>query len=153
MRLWINMILLTFWTIPWQIKELYSWHDVAKRTEIVYDRAIKCSNQNLIERLPRYAYRDLCTSSEWYIVSYDSGYIVNQSKNIFCLITYLLSNFCPKIVTFFDLVLTLKIVHFWPNRHKIEENVVLYHANVQIWPQINSSRDIKWFRGKNCIIL
>ncbi|KAL8489109.1 hypothetical protein ACS0TY_024661 [Phlomoides rotata] len=37
-----------------RIKKLYSWHDVAKRTEIVYDRAIKCSNQNLVERLPRY---------------------------------------------------------------------------------------------------
>ncbi|XP_042023225.1 phosphatidylinositol N-acetylglucosaminyltransferase subunit A-like [Salvia splendens] len=37
-----------------RIKKLYSWHDVAKRTEIVYDRALKCSNQSLIDRLPRY---------------------------------------------------------------------------------------------------
>lgn len=37
-----------------RMKKLYSWHDVAKRTEIVYDRALKCSNQPLIERLPRY---------------------------------------------------------------------------------------------------
>ncbi|KAK4412740.1 Phosphatidylinositol N-acetylglucosaminyltransferase subunit A [Sesamum alatum] len=37
-----------------RMKKLYSWHDVAKRTEIVYDRAFKCSNQNLLERLPRY---------------------------------------------------------------------------------------------------
>lgn len=37
-----------------QMKKLYSWHDVAKRTEIVYNRALKCSNQSLIERLPRY---------------------------------------------------------------------------------------------------
>ncbi|KAL0453339.1 UNVERIFIED_CONTAM: Phosphatidylinositol N-acetylglucosaminyltransferase subunit A [Sesamum latifolium] len=36
------------------MKKLYSWHDVAKRTEIVYDRAFRCSNQNLLERLPRY---------------------------------------------------------------------------------------------------
>lgn len=36
------------------MKKLYSWHDVAKRTEIVYDRALKCTNQSLIERLPRY---------------------------------------------------------------------------------------------------
>ncbi|KAM2613563.1 hypothetical protein TB2_028293 [Malus domestica] len=34
-------------------RELYNWHDVAKRTEIVYDRALKCSNQNLL-RLSRY---------------------------------------------------------------------------------------------------
>ncbi|KAH6779522.1 UDP-Glycosyltransferase superfamily protein [Perilla frutescens var. hirtella] len=37
-----------------RMKKLYSWHDVAQRTEIVYDRALKCSNQPLIERLPRY---------------------------------------------------------------------------------------------------
>uniref|UniRef100_A0A5B7BV36 phosphatidylinositol N-acetylglucosaminyltransferase n=1 Tax=Davidia involucrata TaxID=16924 RepID=A0A5B7BV36_DAVIN len=37
-----------------RMKNLYSWHDVAKRTEIVYDRALKCSNQNLLERLSRY---------------------------------------------------------------------------------------------------
>ncbi|ONI01500.1 hypothetical protein PRUPE_6G143200 [Prunus persica] len=35
------------------MKELYNWHDVAKRTEIVYDRALKCSNQNLLQRLSR----------------------------------------------------------------------------------------------------
>lgn len=38
-----------------QMKELYDWHDVAKRTEIVYDRALKCPNQNLLDRLSRYA--------------------------------------------------------------------------------------------------
>lgn len=38
-----------------QMKKLYSWHDVAERTEIVYDRALKCSNQSLIDRLPRYS--------------------------------------------------------------------------------------------------
>ncbi|XP_058205330.1 phosphatidylinositol N-acetylglucosaminyltransferase subunit A isoform X2 [Rhododendron vialii] len=37
-----------------RMKKLYSWHDVAKRTEIVYDRALRCSNQNLLERLSRY---------------------------------------------------------------------------------------------------
>ncbi|XP_063941912.1 phosphatidylinositol N-acetylglucosaminyltransferase subunit A isoform X1 [Daucus carota subsp. sativus] len=37
-----------------RMKKLYSWHDVAKRTEIVYDRALKCSDQNLLERLSRY---------------------------------------------------------------------------------------------------
>ncbi|XP_016652713.1 PREDICTED: phosphatidylinositol N-acetylglucosaminyltransferase gpi3 subunit-like isoform X3 [Prunus mume] len=37
-----------------RMKELYNWHDVAKRTEIVYDRALKCSNQNLLQRLSRY---------------------------------------------------------------------------------------------------
>ncbi|KAK4840496.1 hypothetical protein QYF36_010258 [Acer negundo] len=36
------------------MKKLYNWQDVAKRTEIVYDRALKCSNQNLLERLSRY---------------------------------------------------------------------------------------------------
>ncbi|KAK7261323.1 hypothetical protein RIF29_27632 [Crotalaria pallida] len=37
-----------------RMKELYNWQDVAKRTEIVYDHALKCSNQNLLERLSRY---------------------------------------------------------------------------------------------------
>ncbi|KAK3012217.1 hypothetical protein RJ639_011533 [Escallonia herrerae] len=37
-----------------RMKNLYSWHDVAKRTEIVYDRALRCSSQNLLERLSRY---------------------------------------------------------------------------------------------------
>ncbi|KAL4654281.1 hypothetical protein ACB092_01G367100 [Castanea dentata] len=37
-----------------RMKKLYDWHDVAKRTEIVYDRALKCSNQSLLDRLSRY---------------------------------------------------------------------------------------------------
>ncbi|KAL6200785.1 hypothetical protein ACLB2K_030566 [Fragaria x ananassa] len=37
-----------------RMKELYNWHDVAKRTEIVYDRALKCSKQSLLKRLSRY---------------------------------------------------------------------------------------------------
>lgn len=37
-----------------RMKKLYSWQDVAKRTEIVYDRALKCSNRNLLERLSRF---------------------------------------------------------------------------------------------------
>ncbi|GAA0186335.1 hypothetical protein LIER_33623 [Lithospermum erythrorhizon] len=37
-----------------RMKKLYSWHDVAKRTEIVYERALRCSNQELLERLSRY---------------------------------------------------------------------------------------------------
>ncbi|XP_034688334.1 phosphatidylinositol N-acetylglucosaminyltransferase subunit A isoform X2 [Vitis riparia] len=37
-----------------RMKKLYNWHDVAKRTEIVYDRALGCSNQNLVDRLSRY---------------------------------------------------------------------------------------------------
>ncbi|GAB2285065.1 hypothetical protein Dimus_019521 [Dionaea muscipula] len=37
-----------------RMKNLYSWHDVAKRTETVYDRAMECSDQSLMERLSRY---------------------------------------------------------------------------------------------------
>ncbi|KAF3453000.1 hypothetical protein FNV43_RR03433 [Rhamnella rubrinervis] len=37
-----------------RMKELYRWHDVARRTEIVYDRALQCSNQRLVGRLSRY---------------------------------------------------------------------------------------------------
>lgn len=37
-----------------RMKKLYSWHDVAKRTEIVYDRALQSSDENLLQRLPRY---------------------------------------------------------------------------------------------------
>ncbi|GAB2251340.1 hypothetical protein Droror1_Dr00017590 [Drosera rotundifolia] len=36
------------------MKDLYSWHDVAKRTERVYDRAMGCSDQSLLGRLSRY---------------------------------------------------------------------------------------------------
>ncbi|XP_031393492.1 phosphatidylinositol N-acetylglucosaminyltransferase subunit A isoform X2 [Punica granatum] len=36
-----------------RMKKLYDWRDVARRTEIVYDRALKCSNQNLLDRLSR----------------------------------------------------------------------------------------------------
>ena len=35
------------------MKKLYSWDDVAKRTEIVYDRAMLSSNTDLLDRLPR----------------------------------------------------------------------------------------------------
>ncbi|CAL0313931.1 unnamed protein product [Lupinus luteus] len=37
-----------------RMKELYNWHDVAKRTEIVYDRAMKCPDVDLMERLSRH---------------------------------------------------------------------------------------------------
>ncbi|XP_062078297.1 phosphatidylinositol N-acetylglucosaminyltransferase subunit A isoform X3 [Humulus lupulus] len=36
-----------------RMKGLYDWHDVAKRTEIVYDRALKCTSQSLLGRLSR----------------------------------------------------------------------------------------------------
>ncbi|KAK6936079.1 Glycosyl transferase, family 1, partial [Dillenia turbinata] len=41
-------------TMHLRMKKLYSWHDVAKRTEIVYDRALRCCNQSLTDRLSRY---------------------------------------------------------------------------------------------------
>ncbi|XP_020229567.1 phosphatidylinositol N-acetylglucosaminyltransferase subunit A isoform X2 [Cajanus cajan] len=37
-----------------RMRKLYNWHDVAKRTEIVYDRALKCPSQSLLESLSRY---------------------------------------------------------------------------------------------------
>lgn len=37
-----------------RMRSLYSWQDVAKRTEAVYDRALQCSDMDLLERLPRY---------------------------------------------------------------------------------------------------
>lgn len=37
-----------------RMKKLYSWHDVARRTETVYDRALRCSSQPLLDRLSRY---------------------------------------------------------------------------------------------------
>ncbi|KAK4793481.1 hypothetical protein SAY86_023916 [Trapa natans] len=37
-----------------RMKKLYDWHDVARRTEVVYDRALKCSDQHLLDRLSRY---------------------------------------------------------------------------------------------------
>jgi phosphatidylinositol glycan class A protein len=36
-----------------RMKKLYSWDDVAKRTEIVYDRAMQSPTTNLLDRLPR----------------------------------------------------------------------------------------------------
>lgn len=36
------------------MKRLYDWHDVARRTVIVYDYALRSSDQNLLERLSRY---------------------------------------------------------------------------------------------------
>ncbi|KAF8414235.1 hypothetical protein HHK36_002235 [Tetracentron sinense] len=44
------------------MKKLYSWHDVARRTEVVYDRALKCSNENLLQRLSRYAFGNYTSS-------------------------------------------------------------------------------------------
>ncbi|KAJ4973489.1 hypothetical protein NE237_006663 [Protea cynaroides] len=37
-----------------RMKDLYSWYDVARRTEVVYDHALKCSDENLLEHLSRY---------------------------------------------------------------------------------------------------
>uniref|UniRef100_A0ACD5TY17 Uncharacterized protein n=1 Tax=Avena sativa TaxID=4498 RepID=A0ACD5TY17_AVESA len=41
-------------TMHLRMKRLYSWDDVAKRTEIVYDRAMQSSDTNLLHRLPKY---------------------------------------------------------------------------------------------------
>ncbi|CAL9159219.1 unnamed protein product [Musa hybrid cultivar] len=37
-----------------RMKKLYSWHDVAKRTETVYNCALQSTDENLLQRLPRY---------------------------------------------------------------------------------------------------
>lgn len=37
-----------------RMKSLYSWHDVAKRTEVVYNRARQCSKKDFLYRLSRY---------------------------------------------------------------------------------------------------
>ncbi|XP_022154114.1 phosphatidylinositol N-acetylglucosaminyltransferase subunit A isoform X1 [Momordica charantia] len=37
-----------------RMKKLYDWHDVARRTVIVYDYALRSTDQNLLERLSRY---------------------------------------------------------------------------------------------------
>ncbi|XLR38655.1 hypothetical protein S83_023315 [Arachis hypogaea] len=51
-----------------RMRELYNWHDVAKRTEIVYDRALKCPNQNLLERLSRYLYCGVWAGKLFFLV-------------------------------------------------------------------------------------
>ncbi|KAK7067098.1 hypothetical protein SK128_011268 [Halocaridina rubra] len=43
------------WTMHWEMKNLYTWPDVARRTEIVYDRVHKeKSSAELVKRIPRY---------------------------------------------------------------------------------------------------
>lgn len=37
-----------------QVREMYSWHKVAKRTEKVYEAALKCPNLSLMERIRVY---------------------------------------------------------------------------------------------------
>lgn len=41
---------------PSQMKNLYSWMDVAKRTEVVYDHALSSEDDDLLLRLSRYEY-------------------------------------------------------------------------------------------------
>ncbi|CAI9105015.1 OLC1v1003842C2 [Oldenlandia corymbosa var. corymbosa] len=41
-------------TMHLRMKRLYSWHDVARRTEIVYEHALRCPSQPLLDRLSRY---------------------------------------------------------------------------------------------------
>ncbi|KAG4959937.1 hypothetical protein JHK87_036570 [Glycine soja] len=53
-----------------RMRELYNWRDVAKRTEIVYDRASKCPNQSLLESLSRQAL----------FLGYDLGFFVLASS-------------------------------------------------------------------------
>lgn len=43
------------WVMHWEMKNLYTWPDVARRTEIVYNRVHqKMSNAEIMERIPRY---------------------------------------------------------------------------------------------------
>ncbi|XLU59386.1 hypothetical protein S245_018595, partial [Arachis hypogaea] len=51
-----------------RMRELYNWHDVAKRTEIVYDHALKCPNQNLLERVSRYLYCGVWAGKLFFLV-------------------------------------------------------------------------------------
>jgi phosphatidylinositol glycan class A protein len=43
---------------PWaahnQVKNMYSWHDVAERTEVVYDRLMKEEHPRFIDRFRRF---------------------------------------------------------------------------------------------------
>lgn len=40
----------------WQVRTLYSWTDVAQRTETVYDEAVNSPDQDLLQRLTRYQF-------------------------------------------------------------------------------------------------
>ncbi|XP_033139796.1 phosphatidylinositol N-acetylglucosaminyltransferase subunit A-like isoform X2 [Brassica rapa] len=51
-----------------RMKKLYSWQDVAKRAEIVYDRAFKCSNRSLLERLSRFLSCGACAGKVFCMV-------------------------------------------------------------------------------------
>uniref|UniRef100_A0A0D9WXJ5 phosphatidylinositol N-acetylglucosaminyltransferase n=1 Tax=Leersia perrieri TaxID=77586 RepID=A0A0D9WXJ5_9ORYZ len=65
-----------------QMKKLYSWDDVAKRTEIVYDRAMQSSKTDLLERLPRYL-----TCGAWAGKLFCLVMIINYL--LWCLLEYL----------------------------------------------------------------
>ncbi|CAJ1936418.1 unnamed protein product [Sphenostylis stenocarpa] len=55
-----------------RMRELYNWHDVAKRTEIVYDRALECPDQSLLECLSRLGRQAL-------LLGYDTEFFVLAS--------------------------------------------------------------------------
>uniref|UniRef100_A0A0E0LJ71 phosphatidylinositol N-acetylglucosaminyltransferase n=1 Tax=Oryza punctata TaxID=4537 RepID=A0A0E0LJ71_ORYPU len=65
-----------------RMKKLYSWDDVAKRTEIVYDRAMQSPQTDLLERLPRYL-----TCGAWAGKLFCLVMIINYL--LWCLLEYL----------------------------------------------------------------
>lgn len=43
------------WVMHWEMKNIYTWPDVARRTEIVYNRVhLEKSSSELVQRIPRY---------------------------------------------------------------------------------------------------
>ena len=52
-------------TDPWafhnRVRRMYSWHNVAERTEVVYQKVLQLQNQSLFDRLVRYVSGELKT--------------------------------------------------------------------------------------------
>jgi phosphatidylinositol glycan class A protein len=52
-----------------QVKEMYNWHDVARRTEKVYDTAIAAPSHSILERLTIYYGRGAVAGKYFVIVA------------------------------------------------------------------------------------
>lgn len=46
-----------------RVKDMYAWSDVARRTEVVYERAMAAERKDTYERLTRYVFSPLLLSA------------------------------------------------------------------------------------------
>ncbi|GKV25247.1 hypothetical protein SLEP1_g34711 [Rubroshorea leprosula] len=112
------------------MEKLYNWHDVAKRTEIVYDHALKRSNQNLLQYLSWYLSCGSWAGNLFCLVMIIDFFAMASFATIagslaLCL-RYLQKRLRRCLISFYP---TIKSVRYWMVSKKNNAQVEIFSSN------------------------